>query len=77
MTCQAAYWTDFGRATARLPGRRENAVRALLTAEELFPVRMYRNPFARETVADLLGRARRDAGGRELRGLAYRMGVAG
>ncbi|MGH3769880.1 MAG: hypothetical protein ACRDRW_00525 [Pseudonocardiaceae bacterium] len=33
-------------------------------------------PERREAVADLLRRARRDAGGRELRGLAWRMGVA-
>lgn len=77
VTCQAAYWTDLSRALASVPRRREEAVRALLTAEELFPMRMYRNPIARETVSDLLGRARREAGGRELRGLAYRMGVAG
>lgn len=76
-TCQAAYWTDFGRAAAQLPGRREDAVRALCTAEDLFPVRTYRNPLARDAVAELLSRTRRDAGGRELRGLAYRMGVAG
>lgn len=77
VTCQAAYWTDFSRALASVPRRREEAVQALLTAEELFPMRMYRNPIARETVSDLFGRARREAGGRELRGLAYRMGVAG
>lgn len=77
VTCQAAYWTDFGRAAAQLPDRRDDAVRALRTAEDLFPVRTYRNPFARDTVAELLGRTRRDAGGRELRGLAYRMGLAG
>jgi transcriptional regulator with XRE-family HTH domain len=76
VTCQAAYWTDFGRAAAQLPERRDDAVRALRTAEDLFPVRTYRNPFARDAVAELLGRSRRDAGGRELRGLAYRMGLA-
>ncbi len=55
----------------------EDAVRALCTAEHLFPTRLYRDPFARDTVAELLGRSRRDAGGRELRRLAYRMGLAG
>ncbi len=78
VTCQAAYWVDFGRANAQLPGRRDDAVRALRAAEDLFPVRTYRNPFARDTVAELLGRSRRDdATGREVRGLAYRMGLAG
>ncbi len=76
-TRQAAYWIDYGRAAAQLRGRRDAAVRAFLTAEDLFPVRVYRNPFARDTVTELLARARRDAGGRELRGMAYRMGVAG
>lgn len=72
---QAAYWVDYGRALARRRGRRDDAVKALRTAEKLLPVRVIRNPFARETVAELIRRARKDAGGRELRGLAYRMGV--
>lgn len=72
---QAAYWVDYGRALARMRGRRDDAVDALRTAEKLLPVRVIRNPFARETVAELIRRARKDAGGRELRGLAYRMGV--
>ncbi|MGH3980553.1 MAG: helix-turn-helix domain-containing protein [Pseudonocardiaceae bacterium] len=74
---QATYWLDFGRAAARLRGRRDEAVVALRRAEELFPTRVLRNPFARATVVELLTRARRDAGGRELRGLAHRMGIAG
>lgn len=76
-TRQAAYWIDYGRALASLPRRRGDAIVALRTAERIFPTRVYRNPFARETVTELLGRARREAGGRELRGLAYRMGIAG
>lgn len=66
---------DYGRALARMPDHRDEAVQALRTAEDLLPVRLLRSPFARETVAELLHRARKDAGGRELRGLAYRMGV--
>lgn len=76
-TRQAAYWIDYGRALANLPRRRGDAIVALRTAERIFPTRVYRNPFARETVTELLGRTRREAGGRELRGLAYRMGIAG
>lgn len=76
-TRQAAYWVDYGRALATVPRRRDDAIVALRTAERIFPTRVYRNPFARDTVTELLGRARREAGGRELRGLAYRMGVAG
>ena len=43
---------------------------ALHGAEEAHDV------FVRETVAGLLRQTRRDAGGRELRGLAWRMGLA-
>jgi hypothetical protein len=43
-------------------------VRALRTAEELFPMRVLRNPFAREALAELIAHSRRDAVGRELRG---------
>jgi hypothetical protein len=33
------------------------------------------NPFIRELVQDMLTRARREAGGRDLRGLAWRMNL--
>jgi hypothetical protein len=48
----------------------------LLHAEQLAPHMIRHDVFVRETVAGLLRQARRDAGGRELRGLAWRMGVA-
>ncbi|MGH4019951.1 MAG: helix-turn-helix domain-containing protein, partial [Pseudonocardiaceae bacterium] len=41
---QAAYWGDYSRVLARLRGRREDAVRALRRAEDLFPARVYRHP---------------------------------
>jgi hypothetical protein len=41
--------------------------------EAIAPQRIRNNVFVRETVADLLRQARRDVGGRELRGLAWRM----
>jgi hypothetical protein len=44
-------------------------MRVLLHAEQLAPQLIYHDVFVRETVADLLRQARRDAGGRELRGL--------
>ncbi|MGH4022087.1 MAG: XRE family transcriptional regulator, partial [Pseudonocardiaceae bacterium] len=72
---QTSYWMDFGRAAARLRDRRDDAVRAFLTAEELFPVRVYRNPLAREAIAGLVQRSRSDAVGRDLRGLASRAGL--
>jgi hypothetical protein len=67
VTRQAAYWVDYGRALARVRGRQDDAVRALRTAEELFPIRVLRNPFARGVIAELLVRSRRDVGDRELR----------
>jgi transcriptional regulator with XRE-family HTH domain len=73
---QATFYGDVGRGLATIRGREAQAVEALHRAEALAPQRMHTNPFIRETVVDLLRRARRDAGGRELRGMAYRMGVA-
>jgi hypothetical protein len=58
--------------------RRDDAVRALRTAEELLPMRVLRvlrNPFARDVIAELVVHCRRDSVGRELRGMAYRAGL--
>src|SRR5882724_351667 len=55
---------------------RREGVRALTMAEQIAPQLVRNNVFVREAVSDLVQRARRDAGGRDLRGLAYRMGVA-
>ena len=74
---QAEVWADLGRGLAMVRGRRDEAVTALRRAEALAPVRVRAQPLVRETVTDLLRQARRDAGGRELRGIAYRMGLAG
>ncbi|MGH3780846.1 MAG: hypothetical protein ACRDRO_09525 [Pseudonocardiaceae bacterium] len=54
-------------------GRRGDAVEALQRAELLVPHRVQRDPFARDVMAELLARARRDAMGRELRA-AWRTG---
>ncbi|MGH3813282.1 MAG: XRE family transcriptional regulator, partial [Pseudonocardiaceae bacterium] len=72
---RATYWMDYGRALTRVGRRDEEAIVALRRAEELFPMRVLRNPFAREVLAELLYRSRRDAIGRELRGMAYRAGL--
>jgi hypothetical protein len=74
-TRQSQYWMDYGRALARLPRRSDDAVMALRKAEQLFPVRVHRSPFARDVIGELIARARRDAVGRELRGMAYRVGL--
>ncbi len=73
---QAQFWADLGRALIARKKTREKGVRVLLHADQLAPQLIYHDVFVREAVADLLRQARRDAGGRELRGLAWRMGVA-
>jgi hypothetical protein len=50
-------------------------VLALRKAEQLFPIRVQRNPLVREVLGELLVRSRRDAVGRELRGMACRAGL--
>lgn len=72
---KAGYWMEYGQALARTPGRQGDAVRALRTAEQLFPERVRRNPFVRDALAELLPWSRRDAIGMELRGMAYRAGL--
>jgi transcriptional regulator with XRE-family HTH domain len=72
---QAAYWIDYGRALARIRGRRDDAVLALRRAEKLDPVRVVRDPFVREVLGELLPHAKPNAVGRELRGIAYRAGM--
>ncbi|MGH3753579.1 MAG: helix-turn-helix domain-containing protein [Pseudonocardiaceae bacterium] len=73
---QAVFWADLGRGMAQQRATRDEAVGALLRAEQIAPQHIRPDPFVRETVADLLRRAPRDAAaGRELRGMAYRMGI--
>lgn len=72
---RAAYWADYGRALARMRGRRDDAAWALRRAELISPTRVHRHPFTREVLAELVARSRRDAVGRELRGMAYRAGL--
>ena len=72
---QTSFYLDTGRALARLRQDAE-AVRMLLTAERLAPQRVRSDPLVAETARALLERARRNAGGPELRGLCERVGVA-
>ncbi|WP_104477774.1 helix-turn-helix transcriptional regulator [Actinokineospora auranticolor] len=74
-TRRSAYWREYGRALARLPNHRNEAVLMLRRAERISPARVHRNPFMHSVLAELLARARDDAIGRELRGLAYRSGL--
>ena len=72
---RAAFLADVGRGLAREPRTRQDAVRWLRQAEDTAPQRVRNSVTIRETVAYLLNRATATAGGRELRGMAARMGV--
>ena len=73
----ADYWTEMARGMATSPTTRDDAVTALLRAEELAPDHVRSHPLLRETVRDLLRRTPSDrAAGREVRGLAFRMGLS-
>jgi hypothetical protein len=72
---QAHYWILNGRGLAQLRNRRDDAVWALRTAEDIFPARVRRDPIVRDVIATLLPGAGRDAVGAELRGIAYRVGL--
>lgn len=74
---QSVLWAEMGRGMAMERRMRDDAVRAFLTAENLAPQRLRSDKFVREIVGDQYRRAGRDGRGRELRGLAYRMGIAG
>ncbi|MGQ0837327.1 hypothetical protein [Actinokineospora sp.] len=74
---RAKHWLDTGRALSALPGREDAAVTAFRESERLAALRLRANVYARESVTDLLPRVRRDTStGRELRGIAYRMGIS-
>jgi transcriptional regulator with XRE-family HTH domain len=73
---QASFWVDFGRGMLAERKTRDRGLQALVHAEQLAPHQVRTNVFARESVSNILASAQRDAGGRELRGLAWRMGVA-
>jgi hypothetical protein len=73
---QACFWSEVGRALCAGKKTRQKGVHVLLHAEHLAPQLIHHDVLVRETVADLLRQARRDAGGRKLRGLVWRMGIA-
>jgi len=64
------------RAYAMLGGGHEaEAVAELRAAEKLSPAQVHNAPMVRDLVGHMLNEARRNAGGRDLRGLAWRMGI--
>jgi transcriptional regulator with XRE-family HTH domain len=72
---RAGFLVDVGRGLAREQRTRAEAVRWLRKAEDTAPQRVRNSAAAREAVAYLLNRATAAAGGRELRGMAARMGL--
>ncbi|MFC0628240.1 helix-turn-helix domain-containing protein [Kribbella deserti] len=72
---QVAFLIDHARALHALRGHDAEVVKLLRRADKLGPTRTRNNVWAREMVSELLLRARRDAGGADLRTLADRMGL--
>jgi Helix-turn-helix domain len=72
---RASFLADVGRGLAREPKMQAEAVGWLRRAETTGPQLVRNSVSVRETVAYLLNRATASAGGRELRGMAARMGV--
>ncbi|WAL68886.1 helix-turn-helix transcriptional regulator [Amycolatopsis cynarae] len=72
---RAVYWRDRARSVARLPRQRDAAVVMLRRAERLSPDHVRRHPFTVSLLEELVAKAKRDAVGRELRGLAFRAGL--
>lgn len=71
---RAALRIEKARALAML-GHDGAAIGELRHAERLSPQQVHNTPLVRELVTHMLAGARREAGGRDLRGLAWRMGV--
>lgn len=71
-----AFFIDLGRGLVSERKSREQGISALIRAEKIAPQQFSNNVFARETVANLLYSAQRQAGGRELRYLAWRLRIA-
>jgi transcriptional regulator with XRE-family HTH domain len=71
---RAALGMEKARAYAML-SKDAQAIAELRQAERLSAAQVRHNPLTRELVADMLARARREAGGRDLRGLAWRMNL--
>jgi transcriptional regulator with XRE-family HTH domain len=72
---RSAFMADVGRGLARERHTRREAIAWLRQAEAIAPQRIRNNKPVRHSVEVLLSQARAEAGGRELRGMAARMGI--
>jgi transcriptional regulator with XRE-family HTH domain len=72
---RASFFADVGCGLARESQTRAEAVRWVRRAEETAPQRIRNSAPVREAVAYMLNRATAASGGRELRGMAARMGL--
>ncbi|WP_052422811.1 helix-turn-helix domain-containing protein [Nonomuraea candida] len=71
----SAFLADVGRGLARDPRKREQAVQWLRRAETVAPHKIRNDPRVANTVAVMLEQSRAGAVGRELRGMAARLGI--
>ncbi len=72
---QAGYYVELGRGLAQNRKNDRETLTAFRRAKELNPVYVRAHPHVRNYVASMMRRSKLDAGGRELRGMAFRMGV--
>lgn len=72
---RAALRIERSRALVMLGGHDGEAIAELRHAERLSPQQVHNHPVIREQVTGMLERARRDTRARDLRGLAWRMGI--
>ncbi|MGH8964831.1 MAG: helix-turn-helix domain-containing protein [Actinomycetes bacterium] len=70
----AAWHIDIGRGMA-MDRRDEAAIAAFRTARQLAPQRAHANPWVREAVTDMYERARRESVRKNLRGMAFWLGI--
>lgn len=73
---QASFWVDYGRGLATERRTREEGARALLRAEDLAAQQVRTNVWARDSVTGLLGVDLPTELAADVRGLAWRMGIA-
>jgi DNA-binding transcriptional regulator YdaS (Cro superfamily) len=73
---QASFWVDYGRGLAVERKTREQGARALLRAEDLAAQQVRANMWARDAVTNLLSVELPPELAADVRGLAWRMGIA-